>query len=587
MRAQQPLWRTVELALPSGTQVMNLLRPQGTVLGQTADRPSLERAIATGHVIVGGLGPVGPVSNQRLVSLQGPVTRDGTVLAVLSVGMAPDAIGTLLRRAGAPDSWIGVVVDGTGRVVARTRALAEDQGQLAASELRAAIAATPDGVFRGRTLEGVAVETVYRTLVGSGGWVVAFGIPLELLEAPVHRALLVLAGAGGAGLLLAALLTWLVAYELAQRRTDEAERAARSLHAAEEARALAVEAAELGVWRWRPTEDVFDASPRCWALLGGTRPESPDGWAHALASIHPADRPALEAAVRRSLTGGDALDAALRVGTSDPPERWLRVQGRLLAPSGTEDGVLQGVVADISQSKRREAERQDLLRGMAQVQEEERRRIARELHDQVGQTVTGLSLGLKTLEETLFGPGAIAEVGPAVHDRLAWLRGLAAGIDQDIHRAASDLRPAALDDFGLVSAIGALAARWSEHHGVEVDVQTVGAVDRMQPEMETVIYRVVQEALTNVLKHARARTVSVLLERRNAGLRLIVEDDGVGFQPEVQDGLPRPRLGLGLSGIRERLHLVGGSMDVESAPGAGTTLFIQVPDCLPPPRLAA
>ncbi|RYI89836.1 MAG: hypothetical protein EON47_21630, partial [Acetobacteraceae bacterium] len=96
---------------------------------------------------------------------------------------------------------------------------------------------------------------------------------------------------------------------------------------------------------------------------------------------------------------------------------------------------------------------------------------------------------------------------------------------------------------------------------------------------------VVQEALTNVLKHARARTVSVLLERRDDGLRLIVEDDGDGFDPDAAPGDARPHLGL--SGMRERLQLVGGSLEVESAPGSGTTLFMTVPDRLPGPAVVA
>lgn len=575
VRAQQPLWHTVELALPAGAQLLNLLRPPGAPLGRTADQPSLDAVVRTGRAVVGGIGPLGPVSGQRLVTLRAPVARDGALLAVLSAALAPDGIDILLRRAGAPDAWVGVVVDASGHIVARTRAVAGDgaDNPLASPTLRAAIAATPDGQLHGRTREGVAVETVYRSLAGSDGWVVAFGIPAELLEAPVRRAMLLLAASGAVGLLLAALLTSLVAHELAQHRANEAERAGRSLRAAEDGRALAVEAAELGVWRWRAASALLDASPRCWALLGldppaGTR----RAWRYALAAIHPADRAALLGAVRRSLRGG-TLDAALRVGDAEPPVQWVRVTGRPVDAPGEEGFVMQGVIADISRSKRREAERRDLLRAMAQGQEEERRRVARDLHDQIGQTVTGLSLGLRTLEARLAG------ADPGVDERLAWLRCLAAGIGQDIHRAAADLRPAALDDFGLLPALAALAAEWRARHGMLVDVQAVGTVDRLPPEIETAIFRAVQEALTNALKHARARTVSVLLERRTDGLRLIVEDDGDGFDPEAAPPDARPRLGL--SGMRERLQMVGGALEVESAPGHGTTLFVTVPYRLP------
>ena len=163
-----------------------------------------------------------------------------------------------------------MVVDASGRIVARTQAVVgnAEAGPLASAALRGAIATAPDGRLRGRTLDGIAVETVYRTLAGSDGWVVAFGIPVDLLEAPVRRALLLLAAEGTVGLLLAALLVWLVAHELAQRRANEAELAGRSLRVVEEGRALAVEAAELGVWRWRAATSVLDASPRCWMLSG-------------------------------------------------------------------------------------------------------------------------------------------------------------------------------------------------------------------------------------------------------------------------------------------------------------------------------
>ena len=276
----------------------------------------------------------------------------------------------------------------------------------------------------------------------------------------------------------------------------------------------------------------------------------------------------LAQAVRRCSKEGVELDCESHVvGTG----RWVRLTGRALEGGPGQPALLHGVVADVSGRKQAEADRVDLLRRMAGAQEEERRRIARELHDQVGQTVTGLSLGLKTLEAALAGPNT----DPAVQERLAWLRSLAAGIGQDIHRAASDLRPAALDDFGLPSALKALSAAITERHGVAVDTQIVGIVDRLPSEIETVVYRVAQEALTNTVRHAGAGVASVLLEQRAGGLRLIVEDDGVGFDPASGSEDKHPRLGL--SGIRERLRLVNGSLELETAPGAGTTLFVQIP----------
>ena len=574
--AELPVWGTVTLAAPSGERLLTLVRPGGDPPDPTAERLALEQVAATRDVVVGGIGPAGPASGQRRVTLRAPVIRGNKVAFVVSVALVPDGIAALLQRAGVPGDWVGVVMDGASRTVARIPGSAADQGQLADPALRSAIAAAPEGVLRGETREDGPVEMVYRRLPAAGGWVVAFGIPLATLEGPVQRALVTLAGEGLVGMLLAALLTFLVVRDLTQRRADEADRASRSLRASEDGRTLAVEAADLGVWRWRVAEDVFDGSPRSLELLGVSAPENGArllSWAAATALLGASDRVALTQAVQRCLGDGDSMDGEFRVGAGEPP-RWVRITGRTLDGGTGQPTLLHGVVADVTGRRRAEAERLGLLRHMAMAQEDERRRIAQELHDQVGQTVTGLSLGLKTLEATLAGPTA----SPAVQERLTWLQTLAAGIGQDIHRAAVDLRPAALDDFGLPSALAALAATITERHGLVVDVQVVGVVERVAPDVEMVVYRVTQEALTNMVKHARASVASVLLERRAGSVQLIVEDDGVGF--DLVDGGDDWHLRLGLSGMRERLRLVHGSLQIETAPGAGTTLFIHIP--LPP-----
>ena len=132
-------------------------------------------------------------------------------------------------------------------------------------------------------------------------------------------------------------------------------------------------------------------------------------------------------------------------------------------------------------------------------------------------------------------------------------------------------------------ALTAYASEWSLRHGIAIEVQALGRSDRLPSEVETVVYRIVQEALTNVLKHAKARNVSVVLERRDAELRMVIEDDGVGFDAGAWMSNGRTtsdrsgQQSLGISGIQERLALVGGSMTLESAPGIGTTIFVTVP----------
>ena len=206
----------------------------------------------------------------------------------------------------------------------------------------------------------------------------------------------------------------------------------------------------------------------------------------------------------------------------------------------------------------------DTVRRVVEAQESERARLARELHDETGQALTSILLGLKSLDErveTAEGRAALAE-----------LRELVVSTLQDVRRLAVELRPAALDDFGLVPAIERLLDTVAERSGLTVDVQSQLGERRLSAEAETVLYRIVQEALTNVLKHAAARSVTVRLDHSGNGVTLVVQDDGTGFDPDdTRDG------GVGLIGMRERVALVGGRLSIESAEGAGTMLTAEVP----------
>jgi signal transduction histidine kinase len=207
---------------------------------------------------------------------------------------------------------------------------------------------------------------------------------------------------------------------------------------------------------------------------------------------------------------------------------------------------------------------QDALRRVVEAQELERRRLARELHDETGQALTSILLGLKALEERTGD-----ETSRAATEEL---RELVVSTLQDVRRLAVELRPTALDDFGLVAALERLTASFAEQTGISVDFQTALADERLPEEVETALYRIVQESLTNVVKHARARRVSILLARKEGAIKAVVEDDGQGFDPDVQDGD-----GFGLVGMRERLALLGGRLMVESSSGAGTTIAAEVP----------
>lgn len=206
----------------------------------------------------------------------------------------------------------------------------------------------------------------------------------------------------------------------------------------------------------------------------------------------------------------------------------------------------------------------DTVRRVVEAQELERRRLARELHDETGQALTSILLGLKSIRA--------AETDEAAASAEAELREIVVQALQDVRGLAVELRPAALDDFGLSAALDRLAETFQERSGIRTAVETRIPGERLHPDAETVLYRLVQEALTNVVKHAGAQNVSIVLNRRDGGVTAVVEDDGRGFEPaQVRDGA------LGLVGMRERLALLDGTLTVESAPGEGTTLVAHLP----------
>jgi signal transduction histidine kinase len=206
----------------------------------------------------------------------------------------------------------------------------------------------------------------------------------------------------------------------------------------------------------------------------------------------------------------------------------------------------------------------DAMRRVVEAQELERRRLSRELHDETGQALTSILLGLRSLEESLETDDARAAT--------AGLRELVVATLQDVRRLAVELRPSALDDFGLVAALEHLTTSFQEQTGIQVDFGAALGEERLPGEVETALYRIVQESLTNVVKHARARRVSIALTRMQHSVKAVVEDDGQGFDPEnTREG------GFGVVGMRERLFLLGGRLRIESSPGAGTTNAADVP----------
>ncbi len=215
------------------------------------------------------------------------------------------------------------------------------------------------------------------------------------------------------------------------------------------------------------------------------------------------------------------------------------------------------VAVDLSERVARDA-----FRRVVAAQEIERRRLARELHDETGQALTSILLGLRTLDDAI-----VDEEGRAA---VARLRELAVGTLQGVRRLAVELRPKALDDFGLVPALERLTETWTQATGIGVDFAARLGEGEISSETATALYRIVQESLTNIVKHAHARHVSVLLTRKNERVVVVIEDDGRGFDPEGSYD------GFGIEGMRERVALLDGHLRIESGPDQGTTLVVDV-----------
>ena len=266
---------------------------------------------------------------------------------------------------------------------------------------------------------------------------------------------------------------------------------------------------------------------------------------------------------------GEGSGARLFMAFVDVTEE-RRLEAEQLGSLHREQARAEELSREVSVRTRAEERIKALLERLVSVQEEERRRIARNLHDQLGQRITALRFSVSALKDD-------AALGVEVlQQRIEAIDRIAAQIDRDVDGIAWDLRPASLDDMGLDAALQAMVRDWSATRGVRGELHVSTILDgRLPPDMESHLYRIVQEALNNVAKHAGASRASVLLRRTSGDVEVIVEDDGRGF--DVESITTSREGGMGLTGIQERASLMGGHLEVESTPGAGTTLFVRIP----------
>jgi PAS domain S-box-containing protein len=394
-------------------------------------------------------------------------------------------------------------------------------------------------------------------------------------------------------------------FDLSERKRTEA-----ALRESEERLTLAFAGAQEGVWDWNLETGAVVYSSRWKEMLGYTDAEIEPHVSAWERLLHPDDWPRARAVFDRVAQGYGTYEGEFRlrhknghylhvlsrglpvrrepdgpvvriVGTHfDLTELKFAEEALRKAHSELEQRVVERTIelelanrslrAEMEERRRAESARAEMLGRLVFAQEDERRRIAREMHDQFGEQLTALSLRIGTLKESAAGD-------PTLSAKVEALEAVAQQLDRDVDDLVWKLRPTALDDLGLRAALTNYVQDWSSRVRVTADLHTAGLEedeDRLSSEIETTLYRIAQEALNNIAKHAHAKHVEIILERRADHVSLVVEDDGVGFDPAAAGA---PGRGFGLLGMQERAAMVGATLEIESAVGDGTTILVRMP----------
>ena len=316
-------------------------------------------------------------------------------------------------------------------------------------------------------------------------------------------------------------------------------------------------------------------NPGAQAIFGYT-PEEAIG--KSITMLMPEDRVNEEPAILARIRRGERVDHYETIRRHK--------DGRLLdislnvSPVYDAHGVIIGaskIARDVTELKKAESSRREseIMHRIVDAQESERHRIARDLHDHLGQQMTGLRLKIQSLAFK-------SEGHPELKAEIDSMREIALQMDRDIGFLSWELRPTELNDLGLGDALGSFVREWSSQYGIsarcECDLSGAKLVSgRLDPEIETNLYRIAQEALNNVLKHANASNVSVLLHTRKKEIVLIIEDDGDGFDFVYRPESSSKFGGFGLVGMHERAAILNGKLEIESSPGSGTSIIVHVP----------
>lgn len=574
----------------TGRQVVNTARRWGEEpphLG--ANAPTL-MVIRTGKPMAKVL--MAPLENRYVAAVSVPVYVEGQVRYALTTVIPLQSFQGMFAGQQMPTAWIAAVVDEDGITAARTHQSDQFVGKLTTEPFRKALATGTAGTFDGVTLDGIPVVTAFAKSPDTG-WAVGIGIPKVELTRDLTRSLTWLAIGVSAILLMMTALAWkhgrsaedslasLVAaaeqlgkgkqVDLPPMRLQEAERLAAALK--QSGRELAARHADLAgnEARWTAvldsaTDGILSVDDSLRIVVYNRAAERIFGWSapemlgQSVSRLLPKPAELSVLAPSPENPGGARTMRGLRrSGEAFPVEASV-------SEAQTPVGRLRTIIArDVSELHRTREIMAKLSRQAAGAREQEKARIARELHDELAQTLSTLKLQARSLAARLPGDAqAQADLGEMV-----------AMLDDGVaatRRIAADLRPMILDDLGLHAAIRSLADNFTRRTGVQCILHIPGAHGIEEP-LATAAFRIVQEALQNVSKHARATVVRVGVTQNDDVLEVSIDDDGAGFASEQ----PRRAEALGLVGLRERAQLLQGTLEVDSAPGRGTRILATLP----------
>jgi PAS domain S-box-containing protein len=372
--------------------------------------------------------------------------------------------------------------------------------------------------------------------------------------------------------------------DVSERRRAESE-----MKRSRERLAQAQRLAHLGSWEWDVPRNQVTWTDELYVIYGVDPKSHVPSYESFLASVHPDDREHTGNVLRMAMQNLSPFVYDHRILRPDGAIRMLHTRGEVI---GTSDGRVRRLVGscwDITDRwdaiRAAEAARADaetsavelraLARRLSEIREEERRTIARELHDQVGQALTALKLDLAGVR----GQMAAGSGGEGA-SRLATMDALLDETLETTRRLSAMLRPSILDDLGLAAAIRWQTAEFTQRTGVSCETRLSEGEAALAPSVALALFRILQEALTNVARHAQARHVVVELSREREAAALVVADDGRG----LSDGEAAGRRSLGIMGMRERAAALGGEIDISGGPGRGTTVRARIPAGAEDPR---